>query len=274
MGRDTGIPWCHHTFNPWWGCSKVSPGCDHCYAEKMGVRFGVKWGVGEERRLSSKSYWAQPLAWDAAAAKAGERRRVFAGSMCDVFDAAVPEHWRTWLWSLIKDTPHLDWMLLTKRPQYLRDSADGTPLMLPPDWDDGRWTNVWLGVTVEDQERADDRLDLLMEASPKRGRGAVLFASCEPLLEPLDLGRWLDGAGGCLDLVIVGAEKLPGKRPGRPCREEWIDGRHGLIEQCVRAGVPLFIKQLERDGRIAEMPAVLGQVWDEMPPSLPIWGRP
>jgi protein gp37 len=252
--------------NPWRGCSRVSPGCEHCYAEALGKRFGVTWGAGDERKLASDSYWAQPLAWNAAAAKAGERRRVFAGSMCDVFDAAVPDGWRTRLWALIAQTPHLDWLLLTKRPQYLRDT-DGSPLMLPPDWDEGRWTNVWLGATVEDQQRADERLDLLMEATPRHGRGSVLFASCEPLLGPLDLTRWLDGSGGCLDLVIVGAEKLPGKKPGRPCSEEWVED---IRDDVVASGVHLFVKQLERDGRIVEMPELAGRVWDEMPPSLPL----
>lgn len=270
MGRNSKISWCHHTFNGWWGCSKVSPGCDNCFAEPMAHRFGVEWGAGAARRLARDSYWDQPVIWDAAAAKAGERHRVFAGSMCDVFDAEVPDGWRSRLWNLIWKTPHLDWMLLTKRPQYLRN-AGREPLLLPPDWDDGRWTNVWLGVTVEDQLRADERLDLLMEASPHRGRGAVLFASCEPLLEPLDLGRWLDGAGGCLDLVIVGAEKLPGKKPGRPC---FLSNVVDIRDQVVEAGVPLFVKQLEVGGRIVEMPELDGRVWDEMPPSLPIEARP
>lgn len=270
MSRDTTIPWCHATFNPWQGCSRVSPGCEHCYAEVLGKRFGVPWGPGVERRLAGNSYWLQPLVWERQAEKTGQRLRVFCGSMCDVFDAAVDDGWRSRLWCLIAKTPHLDWMLLTKRPQYLRN-AGREPLLLPPDWDDGRWTNVWLGATIEDQLRADERLDLLMEASPKRGRGAILFASCEPLLEELDLGRWLDGASGCLDLVIVGAEKLPGKKPGRPCFIQWVAE---LRDDCVAAGVPFFCKQIEQGGRIVEMPQLDGRVWDEMPPSLPIGARP
>jgi protein gp37 len=270
MSRDTLIPWCHATFNPWQGCSRVSPGCERCYAEVLGKRFGIPWGPGAERKLARDAYWEQPLRWDRQAEKTGQRLRVFCGSMCDVFDAAVPDGWRSRLWALIAKTPHLDWMLLTKRPQYLRHS-DGSPLLLPPDWDGGHWTNVWLGCTVEDQPRADERLDLLMNATPRRGRGAILFASCEPLLEELDLSRWLDGAGGCLDLVIVGAEKLPGKRPGRPCREEWV---RNIRAQVVGSGVALFVKQLEREGKIVEMPLVDNDLWDEMPPSLPIEVQP
>lgn len=147
MGENSKIEWTNHTFNPWIGCQKVSPGCDHCNAESlMDTRLGrVRWGPRGERVLTSRANWAKPRQWAKAAAKAGVRHRVFCASLADVFDNRVPEIWRSDLFALIEDTPELDWLLLTKRPENVRK-------MLRPKWDKILPPNIWLGATCEDQE--------------------------------------------------------------------------------------------------------------------------
>jgi protein gp37 len=121
MAKDSTIEWTHHTFNPWWGCTKVSPGCKHCYAEAWAKRVGQDvWGARAPRRELSEAYWRQPLAWNAKALRTGKRTRVFCASMADVFeDRRDLDARRERLWRLINDTPRLDWLLLTKRPQIL-----------------------------------------------------------------------------------------------------------------------------------------------------------
>ena len=118
MSERTAIGWCDHTFNPWWGCQRVSDGCARCYAEAMAKRTGNPvWGPGA-RRFFGEKHWQEPVRWNAAAERLSVRRRVFCGSMCDVFedrpDLVEP---RGRLWRLIRATPHLDWLLLTKRPE-------------------------------------------------------------------------------------------------------------------------------------------------------------
>ena len=275
MAENSKIEWTHHTFNPWRGCEKVSPGCSHCYAETLSLRnpktLGV-WGRGGTRVIAAESYWRLPLKWDRDAAAAGERRRVFCASLADVFEGR-PElaRPRARLWNLIEVTPHLDWLLLTKRPENFH-------AMLP--WLNGRrdvQPNVWLGVSVEDQRRADERIPLLLR-TPAR----VRFLSCEPLLGPVDLaatGWWrcrgcggvgtpenevgMGRCGGCgreleardevgVDWVIVGGESGPG---ARPMRAEWA---RSLVRQCRDAGVACFVKQLGA-GPVADPPAESGR---------------
>lgn len=182
-------------FNPWRGCTKVSRGCANCYAEAGSKRnpavLGV-WGDAGTRVIASESYWRLPLKWDRQAAKAGERRRVFCASLADVFEDR-PElvSPRQRLFRLIGDTPYLDWLLLTKRPEnVLRMTHDEwcppVPGHVSQNAGDGhswKWpSNVWLGVSVEDQQRADERIPILLQTP-----AAVRFLSCEPLLGPLDL---------------------------------------------------------------------------------------
>lgn len=119
MAENSGIEWTHHTFNPWIGCTKVSPACDQCYAEEWNRRYegGKNWGPHADRRKTKS--WSAPLKWNREAEAKGLRYRVFCASLADVFDnhkSILPE-WRAELWLLIKATPHLDWLLLTKRPQ-------------------------------------------------------------------------------------------------------------------------------------------------------------
>jgi protein gp37 len=220
MAEQTHIEWTDHTFNPWWGCTKVDPACDHCYAADMAHRVGWDvWGRGTPRRRMSAAYWRQPYKWDRQAAVDGVRRKVFCASMADVFDAEVPDEWRADLWQVIRDTPHLDWLLLTKRPNLIRR-------YLPADWGPQGWAHVWLGTTVGWQAgawRADQ-----LRATP----AAVRFLSCEPLLGPLALD--LDG----IQWLIAGGESGPHYRP---LDLAWV---RSLRDQCQTAGVAFFFKQV------------------------------
>lgn len=266
MGVETKIQWTHHTFNPWWGCQRVSPGCQHCYAETFDKRVGGKhWGPTAPRRFFGAKHWNEPLKWARAALKAGERHRVFCASMADVFEdhpALEPE--RQKLWALIRATVNvewipditedfrigrggLDWLLLTKRPENVLRMA---PLDILP--------LVWVGTTVEDPERARARL-LHLVWIPAR----VRFVSAEPLLAQVDFtrvpvvdpdpqngpGAWLNALTGHVigpddvlphhvDWVIVGGESGPG---ARPFDLAWA---RSIRDQCAAAAVPCFVKQL------------------------------
>jgi len=228
MGQDSKIEWTHHTFNPWWGCLKVSPACKHCYAESWAVRLGLElWGGSRsERRFFSDAHWKEPLKWNAAAARDGVRRRVFCASMADVFEDRedlVP--WRQRLWPLIEQTPSLDWLLLTKRPQNV---AGFVP------WGKKWPGNVWLGTTIENQEYANLNVPLIADLP-----AAVRFVSCEPLLGGISLRKWLRPTekGRGINWVIAGGESGPHSRPTNPV---WVED---LRDQCLRAGVAFHFKQ-------------------------------
>lgn len=261
MGENSAIAWTTHTFNPWTGCQKVSPACDHCYAESWAKRSGlVEWGPGKDRRRTSEANWRKPIKWNRETPDQGARQRVFCASLADVFDNAAPDEWRADLWSLIRETPNLDWLLLTKRPQNLA-------VMLPDDWGDG-YVNVWLGTTVENQTEADRRVPLLLRAP-----AAVHFLSCEPLLGPLDLrsSGWLtqflprtaDAAlPSRVDWVIAGGESGPGYRAADP---DWF---RSLRDQCSATGARFLFKQwsgpsqkhIKAKGRELD-----GREWNEYP---------
>ncbi len=246
MAENSKIEWTHHTFNPWMGCTKVSAACDHCYAEAQTARFKqVEWGQHADRKRTSAGNWKNPLRWNRQAEAKGIRYRVFCASLADVFDnhkTILPE-WRDDLWQLIRDTPHLDWLLLTKRPQNIAK-------YLPDDLHN----NLWLGTTVENQEEADRRIPHLLGT-----KAAVHFLSCEPLLGPLNLWSLrlpksdlrtfqafdgLDSKGVAqfeygVDWVICGGESAPDD-VRRDMKEEWaID----LQQQCEDAGAPFLFKQ-------------------------------
>lgn len=193
MGANSNIEWTDHTFNPWIGCTKVSPACDGCYAEAMmDLRYGrVEWGApgkGNGTRVrTSAGNWKQPIKWNKDAAAAGARPRVFCASLADVFDNHVPPEWRADLFELIAATPNLVWLLLTKRPQNIvkmvRESGafdDHGRRSLPK--------NAALGTTIEDQTRADINVPSLLDAKHHLSP-AFAFASCEPLLGLIDLRR-------------------------------------------------------------------------------------
>jgi len=229
MARDSKIEWTDHTFNPWWGCTKVSPGCKHCYAETWARRIGQDvWGPKAARRELTPGYWKQPYAWDTEAGKRTTGTRVFCASMADVFeDRRDLDERRERLWKLIADTPNLDWLLLTKRPEHVSKLAP---------WGDAWPRNVWLGATAENQRWLDKRMAVLTRL-PAR----VLFLSCEPLLGPLDLSQWSAGARRgehrAIDWVIAGGESGHHARPMHP---EWLAA---LRDQCVEASIRFLFKQ-------------------------------
>lgn len=284
MADQTGIEWCDSTFNPWIGCTKVSPACDHCYAavSTPARTCNIAWGAGQPRRRTSPANWKLPLRWNAqpflechACHWRGEakeahwegtacprcsgdpepvRRRVFCASLADVFDNEVDPQWRADLFALIRSTPNLDWLLLTKRignaHQMIGESliriAGGTDLL--PTWP---WPNVWLGATVCNQAESDRDIPKLLAAP-----AAVRFLSMEPLLGPVDIAWALGhrvgiGAGFLergmfspglellrrLDWVIAGGESGPNARPMHP------DWARILRDQCASAGVPFLFKQ-------------------------------
>lgn len=225
MGKDSRIEWTHHTFNPWWGCVKVSPACKHCYAESWAKRIGLDlWGGRAPRRFFSEVHWREPLKWNREADAVRERRRVFCASMADVFEArAELDPWRERLWSLIEATPALDWLLLTKRPEHVGRCVP---------WSKSWPGNVWLGTTAENQRWANERLPELL-----RYPAVVRFVSCEPLLGPLEVSPWLRRGRRRIDWVIAGGESGHKARPMNP---EWA---RYLRDQCARAGVPFHFKQ-------------------------------
>lgn len=270
VAQNSRIEWTHHTFNPWWGCTKVSPGCDHCYAETWSKRTGhTIWGHRAPRRRLTERYWQRPLVWDREAQRMKCRHRVFCASMADVFEwRAELNPLRERLWDLIERTRHLDWLLLTKRPHLVS--------RLAPWSQDAEWpNNVWLGTTVENQRWAEKRLPYLVTLPAK-----IRFLSCEPLLGPIDLTAW----GDVIDWVIAGGESGPAARPSDP---EWF---RSLRNQCQRLDVPFHFKQwgewaparrstngnarrsdysveLVRFGKTKSGRKLDGAVWDEFPVS-------
>ena len=254
MGTTTAISWTDHTFNPWWGCSRVSPGCQNCYAETFAKRTGHDvWGKASERRFFGAKHWIEPIRWNLEAQRAGRPALVFCASMADVFeDRSDLTEPRQQLFELIDSTPSLEWQLLTKRPEnVLRLTAEHYGDCNLP------W---WQGVTVEDQARADERIPLLLEI-PAR----VRFLSCEPLLGPVcldphyfDLPIWRPGRS--IDWIIVGGESGPGHRP--------LDLNHArsLRRQAEIAGVPFFFKQVGGRTPTAGGDLLDGEVLKAFPP--------
>jgi protein gp37 len=277
VSAKTAITWTDSTFNAWWGCVEVSPGCTNCYARTFAKRVGQRvWGPDAPRRFFGEKHWTEPLKWNRAAAAAGVRRRVFCSSMADVFeDRRDLDPWRARLWTLIEQTPHLDWQLLTKRPENILRLASRTWV-----WGStARWpANVWLGTTAEDQQRAEARIPRLL-ATP----AAVRFVSAEPLLGPVvfkqqnpdgfwppkapqpdvawlrhkdwvdDWEYWSTG----LDWIIVGGESGPG---ARPFDVAWA---RSIVAQCRAAGVAVFVKQLgaapEEPGKLTHRACARGK---------------
>jgi protein gp37 len=224
MAETTGIAWTDSTFNPWIGCTKVGPGCDHCYAEALDKRHRWKgathWGAGVERMRTAPSNWAKPLAWNAKAAASGKPWRVFCASLADVFDNEVPEVWRADLWRLIRATPALTWLLLTKR-------IGNVEKMHPGGW----YPNVWIGATIVNQDEADRDVPKLLAAP-----AAVRFVSYEPALGPVD---WTKFPG--IDWIIIGGESGAQAR-----RFDWEWAR-STIAQCRQIGAAPFMKQTGTD---------------------------
>ena len=198
MGQNSKIEWTHDTWNLWRGCTEVSPACDHCYAREIAKRNPAvlgQWGPGAPRVLAAGPYRTLPLKWNEQAKAAGVRKRVFSLSLGDWLDDEVPIEWLAELLSMVNSTPHLDWLLLTKRPEnfrmrilgaasWLRGGMPSVKRQWLVDWAEDAEAphNVWIGTTVEDQKRADQRIPELLRI-PAR----VRFLSCEPLLGPVNL---------------------------------------------------------------------------------------
>ncbi len=283
MAENSKIQWTDHTFNPWRGCTKVSPGCDLCYAETMSKRnqsvLGV-WGKYGSRVIASDAMWKEPVKWNREARDGvcpeckgrtfqkdevtlenhscvtcdGKGRinpyrlKVFCASLADVFEGhdTMPEDsWQTVedarvrLFTLIDATPNLDWLLLTKRPE-----------LVMPWFEERKWpdiyipNNVWLGTTVENQKYADIRILELLQVP-----AAVRFLSVEPMLGAVDFMNadgdgWRGGMTGAIHWVIVGCES---GKDRRPMNLEWAES---IVDQCKAAGVPVFVKQLEINGKV------------------------
>ncbi|WGS55072.1 phage Gp37/Gp68 family protein (plasmid) [Paraburkholderia sp. D15] len=224
MSENSTIEWTDHTFNTHWGCSKVSPGCDHCYAETLAGRFGTGWGDEAAKREFDETHWNDLLRWDRKAAREGVRRRVFTNSMSDLFDRFAPDGVRARHWEFVARTPNLDHLLLTKR-------IGNVARMVPAEWlVEGGWpANVWIGASVVNQKEADRDIPKILTL-PAR----VRFLSMEPLLGPVVLrDSWLHELGW----VIVGGES---GRYARPMHPAWA---RALRDQCEAAGVPFFFKQ-------------------------------
>lgn len=247
MGANSNIEWTDHTFNPWIGCTKVSPACDGCYAENlMANRYGrVEWGAGEDRQRTSKANWRKPLAWDRAAKVCGSRPYVFCASLADVFDNEVDEIWRRDLFALIEATPNLIWLLLTKRignVLKMTDPARGNPLL--PE-------NTAVGATIANQEEYDrDRMklwDVKMARSP-----LFTFGSFEPLLGRIVLDRYAP------DWIICGGETDQGAHKARLTDPDWF---RSLRDQSAALNRAFFFKQMTRKGPIPD--DLLVRQWPE-----------
>lgn len=257
--ENSHIEWTDHTFNPWWGCQKVSEGCKNCYAETLDNRWqGGHWGPNSPRKMMSAAYWGKPLNWDNAAAKAGKKAKVFCASMADVFedhpDVVLS---RDRLFRLIGQTPDLIWQLLTKRPENIME-------LVPESWQSKFPDNVWMGTTVENQEAADKRIRELCLVPAK-----VRFLSCEPLLGPLDIYRQLAYGEWDLNVDLNNTQKINwvicGGESGHHARPMHPDWAYSLRDQCKAAGVPFFFKQwgeyiVPEDG--AQACRVCGCTWN------------
>lgn len=244
MSEHTTIAWTDNTFNPWWGCTAVSPGCDNCYAEAFDKRVGgAHWGKGEPRRTFEDKHWNEPMKWQKSAAKEGKITKVFCGSMCDVMDDEEPEGQWERLIQVINDTPNLLWQLLTKRPQRYMRRLPETGFF---------YDNVILGTTTENQEFYDVRIPHLEEAAawltirnriqgPSFALGGLCiarspvktFVSYEPAIGPLTMFNRLKPSW-----LIFGGETGP--RP-RPMEQKWAEN---IKAECEDTGVAFFMKQM------------------------------
>jgi protein gp37 len=228
MTENTKIEWADHTWNPWIGCAKISPACDHCYAEAMmDTRLGqVEWGG--DRKRTSQANWREPLKWNRKAEAAGKVATVFCLSLGDIWDNDVDPMWRRDAFAVMGRTPWLIYLLLSKRignAVKMCDTGAGNPV-LP--------MNCALGATLPNQAEWDRDLPKLIEA------GRVLaarftFASVEPMLGPIDAFHSLHGL--LPDWVIVGGESGHNARPMHP------DWAQSLRDQCAAAKVPFLFKQ-------------------------------
>lgn len=249
MAENSKIEWTDHTFNPWIGCQKISPGCANCYAQRdmtRKPRWANTWGPPQTstRLKTSEANWRKPLAWNKKAEQEGRRYRIFCASLADVFeDNPLVVDWRIELWDLIEKTPNLDWLLLAKRPENIGR-------MLPDRWQ--YWDfhkpprNIWWGISAENQDELEARWPI-MESFARHYYPEVLFLSLEPLLGPVNLEICLEEIDigdeeyswwtRPVDWVIAGGESGPNARPMHP---DWV---RAIRDQCQEAEAPFHFKQ-------------------------------
>jgi len=264
MGKNSAIAWTDHTFNPWWGCQKVSTGCKNCYAEAFAVgRQGLDiWGPAAttKRRVFGNEHFEELLTWNRAAEKAGRIESVFVASMADVFeDHPMVEPEREVLWTTMEFCSSLRFLLLTKRPENI------TP-MLPNRWWFDKPPRLWFGISAENQDMLDARWGALEGQTRHLADG--LFLSLEPLPGNIDLEHcleWTENSehkqkwGRGADWVIVGGES---GFNARPMNLGWA---RAIRDQCVDNEIPFFFKQVggkdkEKGGDVLD-----GQVWHQFP---------
>jgi len=238
-----------HTYNPWWGCMKVSEECKRCYAEGIASHYGFKttWGPASTstRRFFPDAHWQEPLTWNRQALRDGHRHSVFCASMADVYeDNPILTPHRERLWQLIAETSMLNWLILTKRPENILTMSPWST------WPD----NIWIGTSVGLQKRAEERIPSLLQVP-----ATVRFLSCEPLIGPVDLSAWIAD----LQWIITGGESGIDARPMN------LDWARRLRQQCFEAQVPYYFKQI--GGRYHNSGGSLldGRHWRDMPPEYP-----
>lgn len=226
MAENSAISWTRHTWNPWMGCTKVSPACDGCYAEAlMDKRYGkVQWGNAPRVRTGAHT-WNDPLRWQRQAEKGGDRPFVFCASLADIFDNQVDPQWRADAFEVMRNTPRLVYLLLTKRPQLIVKLADAVR---------GLPSNAALGTTVEDQKRADINLPALSVAKQEL-KPLFTFGSFEPLLGPIVIQPAF-----MPDWVITGGETDQGGHKARPTHPDWF---RSLRDQAAASGTAFHHKQ-------------------------------
>ncbi len=230
MAENSGISWTDNTFNPWVGCTKVGPGCDHCYAEAWNARFGSgvapNWGAGAPRRRTAPQNWSKVHKWQREAATTGKRLKVFCASLADVFDNEVDPAWRADLWTLYADCPDLDWIFVTKR-------VGNVTKMVPAA---GFGANAIVLATIVNQYEADRDMGKLVKLKAD-GITQMIGVSYEPALGPVNWSPWV----GDLDWLIVGGESDQGSARARRFDPLWA---MDAIRVSGFGGPAAFVKQL------------------------------
>lgn len=274
----TKIEWTEYSWNPVTGCTPISEGCQNCYAKRMANRLRGRCGYPADepfRVTLHPEKLDEPLKWE-------KPRRVFVCSMGDLFHEDVPDEFIEKVFDVMATVSRHTFIVLTKRPRRLLEFVKWQTHETGEGYlNEG---NVWLGVTAENQQRADERIPILLQIP-----AAVRFVSVEPMLGPVDLSKWLGGTWYCetcecivdpefvpfseihypcenyldfipgIDWVICGGETGPGARPMHP---DWV---RSLKDQCQEAGVPFFLKSMHINGKIVKMPEIDGRRWNEYP---------
>lgn len=232
MAKDSAIEWTDATHNFWFGCTKVSAGCKNCYAERDMKRFGRDFN-----NLTRAKGFDKPLQWK-------EPLKIFINSWSDFFHEDIPLQWIDDAWEIMRQSPQHTFLLLTKRSTAIKYA-------LPDDWGDG-WPNVWIGVSVENQNNVHRIIPL--EKIPAK----VKFVSAEPLLGPIDLYTY----SPTIDWVITGGESGPN---ARPMSLDWV---RDIRDQCQKSGMKFFHKQHGGSKKINGAwggRELDGRTWDDIP---------